>query len=246
MLFEITKNRGKALLAAAAMVAATLATVPPFVYGGEGTGVLPLPVRTSEAPESAEPDPFSVLPAKGKFLVASKSLNDPRFQETVVLLLDYNSSGATGLIINRPTTVPLLELLPSVRGLKKETVVYYGGPVEEYRMLMLIQSDEKPAGSVPVFGNVYVSSSKKTLMHLAGTRRKGLQFRIYAGYAGWSSGQLDREVLRGDWLVVLADAHSVFEKKSTEVWPELLHKGSSIMVWKNELGLPVVFTELLD
>jgi putative transcriptional regulator len=202
-------------------------------------------VQSRRPPAAQEPDPFSVLPAKGKFLVAARSLADPRFQETVVLLIDYNSKGATGLIINRPTAVPLLAVLPSVPGLKKETVVYYGGPVEGYRMLMLIQSDERPAGAASVFGNVYVSSSKRTLEHLGGAGKKGRQFRIYAGYAGWSSGQLDREVSRGDWLVVLADAHSIFEKKPTEIWRELLRKGSSILVRKDEHVVPVVLAEPL-
>ncbi len=85
-----------------------------------------------------------------------------------------------------------------------------------------------------MFGNVYVSSSKNTLEHLAGVDKKGRQFRIYAGYAGWSSGQLDREVAQGDWLVVLADAQSVFEKKSPEIWRELLQRGSAIQVWKHD------------
>ncbi len=75
-----------------------------------------------------EPDPFSVLPAKGKFLVATRNLIDPRFQETVVLLIDYSSKGATGLIINRPTDVPLLEVLPSVPGLKKTGTRLLRGP----------------------------------------------------------------------------------------------------------------------
>jgi putative transcriptional regulator len=228
----------------AVVIAAALATSPAFIHAGEGVGVLP--VRMPDAPASTEPDPFSVLPAKGKFLVATRNLIDPRFQETVVLLIDYSSKGATGLIINRPTQVPLLEILPSVRGLKKQTLVYYGGPVEGYRMLMLIQSNEKPVESASVFGNVYVSSSKNTLEHLAADK-KGRQFRIYAGYAAWSSGQLDREVAQGDWLVVLADARSVFEKKSTEIWRELLQRGSAIQVWKqDEHDFPLALAEPLN
>lgn len=229
MLFGIIRCIRKALFAA--VIAAALAAFPAFAPAGEDNGALH--VRMPDAPAMTEPDPFSVLPAKGKFLVATRNLIDHRFQETVVLLIDYSSKGATGLIINRPTQVPLLELLPYVPGLKKQALVYYGGPVEGYRILLLIQSDEKPVESAAVFGNVYVSSSKNTLEHLA-VDKKGRQFRIYAGYAAWSSGQLDREVAHGDWLVVLADAQSVFEKKSTEIWLELLQRGSAIQVWKQD------------
>lgn len=229
MLFGIVRSMRRVLFAA--VLATALAASPAFAPAGEGNGALP--ARMSDAPAMTEPDPFSVLPAKGKFLVATRNLIDPRFQETVVLLIDYSPNGATGLIINRPTQVPLLDLLPSVPGLKKQALVYYGGPVEGYRILLLIQSDEKPVESVSVFGNVYVSSSKNTLEHMAADK-KGRQFRIYAGYAAWSAGQLDREVAQGDWLVVLADAQSVFDKKSTEIWRELLQRGSAIQVLKQD------------
>jgi hypothetical protein len=112
-----------------------------------------------------EPELFtSSLPAKGSFLVASRRLVDPRFQETVVLLISYGSDGATGVIINRPTEVRLVDLLPSMQGLKgRADVVYYGGPVEGHRMLILIRSREQPEESGRVFGDVFFSSSKNTL-----------------------------------------------------------------------------------
>ncbi len=44
-------------------------------------------------------------PDKGMLLVATPELRDPRFSETVVLLLHYGSEGALGVAINRPTWV---------------------------------------------------------------------------------------------------------------------------------------------
>ncbi len=181
-----------------------------------------------------EPGPFSILPAKGKFLVASRNLSDPRFQESVILIIDYGVKGAAGLIINRPTKVMLAEILPSVPGLKKrDDVVYYGGPVEGYRMLLLIRSDNKPEESGHVFGNVYISASKITLDRVIGLNKPAKQFHMYAGYAGWSAGQLEQEVSRGDWLIVGADASSIFDKKPSEIWRELYRRGSTILVWNN-------------
>jgi len=54
----------------------------------------------------------------------------------------------------------------------------------------------------------------------------GERFRAYAGYAGWASGQLDQEVERGDWHVLGAEAEMVFDKAPSEVWPELIRRGS--------------------
>ena len=193
----------------------------------------------SRPPAQAQPEPFrEELPARGKFLVAGRNLVDPRFRETVVLLIDYNAEGAAGLIINRPTEVPVAEVLPLVPGIKERAdVVYYGGPVEGHRMLMLIRSGEKPEESGRVFGNVYVSASRNTLERMLGSHKTEKQLRIYAGYAGWMPRQLDWEVSRGDWLIVSADAGSIFEKKSSEIWRELFQRGSAIQVW-NRRGMP--------
>jgi len=197
------------------------------------------PVSKPDAPAMPEPDPFGdELPGKGKFLVAGRNLADSRFQETVILLIEYSTEGAAGLIINRPTKVPIAEVLPPMPGLKERTdVVYYGGPVEGHRMLMLIRSGEKPEGSGRVFGNVYVSASMDTLERMLGSHKTERQFRMYAGYAGWMPRQLDWELSRGDWLIVSADAGSIFEKKSSEIWRELFHRGSDIQVW-NLRGMP--------
>jgi len=191
-------------------------------------------VRTPDTRVFPEPPPSGdALLAKGKFLVASPSIADPWFQETVVLLIGYNAAaGATGLIINRPTKVPLVEMLPSVPGLKQRSdVVYYGGPVEGQQMLMLIRSDEKLEESENVFVNVYVSLSLNTLERMISAHKTQKQFRVYGGYAGWLPGQLNREVLHGDWYIVNADAGFIFEKKSSDVWHELLHRSSALEVW---------------
>jgi putative transcriptional regulator len=234
-MFVSSVNTGlrRKVLVAAIIIAAVLVVVVATFHAWAHTGSMP--VRKPDAPALPEPDPFSVLPAKGKFLVASRTLADPRFRETVVLLISYGTEGATGLIINRPTKVPLAEMLPSMPGLKKRAdIVYYGGPVEGPRLLMLIRSGEKPEESGRVFGNVYVSSSRNTLERMIGAHRTQKQIRFYAGYAGWFSGQLDREVSRGDWHIVSADADSIFEKKSSEIWQELFRRGSEIHVWNQD------------
>jgi putative transcriptional regulator len=192
------------------------------------------------APSLPEPEPFKgEMPARGMFLVANRNLVDPRFQETVVLLIDYSTEGAAGLIINKPTKVPLSELLPSVPGLReRRDVAYYGGPVEGHRLLMLIRSGETPEESGRVFGNVYVSVSRDTLESVIGARKTDKELRVFSGYAGWMPRQLDREITRGDWLIMNADEGSIFEKKSSEIWRDLFRRGSAIQVWNRGGSIP--------
>lgn len=187
------------------------------------------PVRTPDKP--SEPGPFGAPLASGSFLVASRSLGDPRFRETVVLLIGYGSGGAAGLIINRPTEIALSEMLPEVTGIgKSRDVVYYGGPVEGDRILMLVRAAAPPKNSDRVFNDVYVSASRSTLERLLARPKKGERFRVYVGYAGWAPGQLDGEVSRGDWYVVKGDAKTIFEKDHGTIWPELIRKSAQIHV----------------
>ena len=147
--------------------------------------------------------------ARGRFLVANRSLSDPTFSETVVLLVDYDDNGALGVVVNRPTDVPLDAALPEVEELRKrKDIVFLGGPVARDRMVLLLRTTATPPQSVLVFDKVYATGSLKALRHTIG---HGESMRAYAGYAGWGAGQLDAEVARGDWLIGPADSKAIFD-----------------------------------
>jgi putative transcriptional regulator len=168
--------------------------------------------------------------AKGKFLVASRRLNDPNFQQTVVLLIEYGMEGAMGLVINRPSQVKLGTLLPDIKELKqRQDTVYLGGPVAANRMLLLIGSPGTPEASIPVIQDVYLSSSLKELERLIKKAAEGERFRIFAGYSGWGPSQLDFERTRGDWHVLKADAETIFTQNPLEIWQELIQRAT--MKW---------------
>jgi putative transcriptional regulator len=169
--------------------------------------------------------------AKGKFLVASKQLRDPQFFETVVLLIEYDSQGAMGLIINRPTTVKLSEVLPEIEGLQKRSdTIYLGGPVAKNQLMLLIRTASPPEGSRLVFKDIYLSSSQTIIEKMIDNPDTPERFRVYAGYAGWAPGQLDREVSRGGWHILQADEESVFDKTPARIWPELIRRSSALWV----------------
>jgi putative transcriptional regulator len=233
----ICRSIRKALFVVAAVIATVFAidcALFPAKPAPAGMYAPVSPARTPDAIALPVPHPCGdALPAKGKFLVANRTIIDPRFKESVVLLIGYDTTGATGLIINRPTKVPLAKLLPSVKGLKNRAdVLYYGGPVEGQRVLMLIRSDKKLEESDNVFMNVYLSVSRNTLERVISAHKTRKQLRVYSGYAGWLPGQLNQEISRGDWYIVNADADAIFEKKSSEIWRELILRSAAIEVWK--------------
>jgi putative transcriptional regulator len=167
-------------------------------------------------------------PAKGTFLIASDQLLDPNFSQTVVFLLEYSSEGAVGLIINRRTEVRLSEVLPEIRGLRRrKDVLYIGGPVGIDQMMLLVWSEQEPDDSYRIIEDVYVCSNIDEIGRVVKSEKNGDDFRAYVGYSGWAPGQLDGEIGRGDWLIVPADAKSIFSNDPEALWPKLIERGSA-------------------
>jgi putative transcriptional regulator len=105
--------------------------------------------------------------------------------------------------------------------------VYLGGPVNENQVFLLIRSRTAPKDSLHIFEDIYANASLSELQQLIEGVETDEKFHAYAGYAGWAPGQLDLEVSRGDWHVLQADSRSVFEKKPSDIWPELIRKVSA-------------------
>ncbi len=163
-----------------------------------------------------------VAPTKGVFLVAKPSISSGPFHKSVVLLLSHGDDGTLGVIVNRATGIPLAEALPDLdaSGAAAHTL-HFGGPVALQGLIFLFRSDEPPKGVDGVMGNVYFSSNPEVLDALIEEERGPEELRLYLGHSGWAPGQLDNELLRGDWDVVRADAFTLFRKKTETMWDEL-------------------------
>jgi putative transcriptional regulator len=160
--------------------------------------------------------------AKGVFLVASPTLNDPNFRRTVVLVLEHGSQGTLGIILNRPTDMLLSEALPDVHALKGTNHrLFAGGPVEPSAMLLLSRLNEPQPGMRVVFDSVYVGGTPEVLERLMANAASADRFRAFAGYAGWAPGQLGFEMGQGAW-VVLSPQSNLFEQDPATLWQDSL------------------------
>jgi len=154
-------------------------------------------------------------PAAGKFLVATRGLADPNFERSVVLLVQHEAEGSWGLVINRPTGVPLSRLFPEEPGLHRgDGTLHTGGPVSAGSFLLLLRAARRPEDARPVFADVYLGWTPAALK---GARAVS-DFRVYSGYAGWAPGQLEAEIARGDWRLLPAEAPLVFADNPERVW----------------------------
>jgi putative transcriptional regulator len=163
--------------------------------------------------------------AKGVFLVASPDIQDPNFAESVILLIGYDSAGSMGLIVNQRTRVDLATALPDVeelRGVKEN--LFLGGPVGRDRVMLLLRSRVAPEASLPVMDGLFITTSADVLRQVLAKDRAAETFHVYAGYAGWSPGQLEDEVARGDWKIVRGDDRVLFETPPADLWRHLSEK----------------------
>ncbi len=161
----------------------------------------------------------------GTLLLATPALLDPNFAETVVLVLDVNDEGSLGVVLNRPTALPVAEVLGSWGGLVAEPeVLFRGGPVETDGALAvaLRRGDEDGVIGVREVVDRLVLLDLDTPVELVSGELDGL--RIFAGYAGWGAGQLGREIEAGSWYVVPGIAPDVFRSDTATLWRDVLRR----------------------
>lgn len=181
-----------------------------------------------------------VPPGEGVFLVASRQIQDPRFRESVILLFSFGNTGAAGLIINKSSDAKLSSLFEGMRRPDATSDrLYYGGPVEPVRLLILMRTADDPGAARPLIKGVSLSTSSEVIWEALVRMRAGRDYRLYRGYAGWARGQLEREIGRGDWHVIEADVNAIFHEDEEKVWPLLIRKGEEIMVQRQGREAPV-------
>lgn len=175
---------------------------------------------------SADRVPGSGLaPKQGMFLVAGRDMRDPRFRQSVILLARHGDEGTIGFAVNRPTTISLAQALPELEALESaEQPLFFGGPVATDRMMFLVKSKKSLEHAEHVMADMYVSGSASLLVQMLSAGKTLQELRVYAGYAGWSPGQLQGELDRGDWHLVAGDVQTVFDAHPLEVWSRLIEK----------------------
>jgi putative transcriptional regulator len=162
---------------------------------------------------------------QGQLLVASPGLLDPNFRRTVVLITEHNEDGAAGLVLNRPTEAEVAEVVPQLESLVDDgEPIYMGGPVQPNGVLVLGEFLDPGEAAVPLFGSLGFPSLEEPDDVVPLTTRR----RIFAGYAGWGSGQLEDELAREDWILEAARNDDAFTEAPGELWAEVLRRKGGI------------------
>jgi putative transcriptional regulator len=171
-------------------------------------------------------------PARGRLIVATSDLEDPNFDGTVVLLLDHDDDGSLGIVLNRPSPLPVDDVMSTApvathgtwRGLVDDpAVVFVGGPVRPDTVIALARIPEvtDPERWEPVVADVGVVKLDEGPLPAIGDLTS---LRVYAGYAGWGPGQLEEEVQLGSWFVVDSAPADGFCTDPALLWRSVLQR----------------------
>jgi putative transcriptional regulator len=158
-----------------------------------------------------------------QFLIAMPGLADPNFFHTVTYLCQHNKEGALGIVINRPTGMKLGDIFRQMgieTDLKNvlEKPVFAGGPVQQERGFVIHSPCEQHwDSSISTSESITLTSSRDVLEAIA--QGKGpSQFLIALGYAGWGSGQLEKEIVENAWLNTPCGESILYETPVSERW----------------------------
>lgn len=167
----------------------------------------------------------------GKLLVATPLIGDGNFERTVVLMLAHQEEGAAGVVLNRPSGLLVGDALPQwAPHLASPPTMFIGGPVSNESVVALARVRQDPDREwwTPVLGLVGTLDLEADTDEVASTV-DGV--RLFAGYAGWSPGQLEDEVESGAWFVVDADPADLLTQNPGELWPAVLSRQPSPVSW---------------
>nr|WP_245618517.1 YqgE/AlgH family protein [Knoellia aerolata] len=161
----------------------------------------------------------------GRLLVSTPHLDDGVFHRSVILMLQHDDDGAQGVVLNKPLGAEVDAVLPGWgEHIASPQTLFQGGPVQVDSALGLVTVPREvglPPGSQRLFGSVAIIDLDTPPL-LVMPEVGGL--RIFAGYAGWSAGQLEGELRRGSWFVVDSVPGDLLTADPEHLWSQVLRR----------------------
>jgi putative transcriptional regulator len=163
----------------------------------------------------------------GTLLLANTELLEPTFRRSVIYIVEHNDGGTLGVVLNRSSETAVYNVLPQWAKLAaKPKTMFIGGPVKRDAALCLgtLRVGVDPNG-VPGLRHVAGRVAMVDLdvePDVVAPLLEGV--RIYAGYSGWTTGQLEGEIERDDWIVLSALPADVLAQPRVDLWGRVLRR----------------------
>ena len=161
---------------------------------------------------------------KNQILISMPHMRDPFFSKAVVYICEHNKNGAMGMIINKKLNSDefkesldeLFSVDNSLDLFMKD--IFFGGPVLPDKGIVLHHSDYISPKSISVSKSICITSKQDALCELE--KNKQIPYKLMLGHAGWSSGQLEKEIENGDWLIQNTTSDFVFNVPPKQMWAQ--------------------------
>ncbi len=154
----------------------------------------------------------------GKLLVASPSLSESNFCQTVLLVLEHtDEEGALGIILNRPSELAVSSVIKDwASAVCKPKVVFAGGPVSTSSLIALasVALDDVDENWSQIMGRIGTVDLEQNPSDIGGLD----EVRIFAGFSAWAPGQLEAELADEAWFVLELEASDPFSSDPEELW----------------------------
>jgi putative transcriptional regulator len=167
--------------------------------------------------------PYSEI-QKGTFLIATPDIEIGFFFRGVILVCEHNPSGSFGLLINRPLELELPDEIVNISQMANPHIgIRAGGPVQTNQMMLLHTSNKIEHQTLQICEDVYLGGDLQFLQESI-LDTNGPHIHLCFGYAGWGTGQLEREFLDGHWYLHPATREHIFEVPPDKLWQTLLRE----------------------
>lgn len=159
----------------------------------------------------------------GTLLISSPSLNDPNFDKVIIFITENNDKGAIGFVINKlfPRTFnELIEFKSS-----KVFALYKGGPMGNENLYFIHRRPDLIKDSIPINDNIFFGGNlQQVATHINNAFIQKDEIKIFIGYCGWDTGELEAEVEEGSWLISPSTDETIFSQNTYMLW-EILYNG---------------------
>jgi putative transcriptional regulator len=168
---------------------------------------------------------------KGQLLLDSGELQGSFFARTVLLICQHDAEGAFGLVLNRTTNNKAGEVIVAdLPAALKEQALFVGGPVQPTALSFLHSDAFLPDATV--LPNLSLGHSLDTLIEIGESYAPTSKVKLFAGYSGWSPGQLEGELKRKAWLTYPASLELIFDTPPEKLWQTVLCRMGG---WSNRI-----------
>jgi putative transcriptional regulator len=166
---------------------------------------------------------FAMGSLENHILISMPHLQDPNFNKSIVLICEHSNDGALGLIINKAFEKAKLKMLFNNIDnedddiLKISPKLFFGGPVFIERGILLHSNSYNSKDSIKISDQFSITSSNKILKDIHNSNSLK-NYKLMLGHAGWTSGQLEKEIENGDWLMQSTSIDFVFNTNESKMW----------------------------